>query len=190
MKNSIVYNTILSRRDEREFSEKPVSSETVERLIQAAVWAPNHKWTEPWRFASISSENKDAFIQAYTSGIENLENKYGAKDLLIKKAQKVREDFLKIPLFIAVAYKRDEHENTDRENLITVACGVQNLLLAAEEEGISAHWSSGKATRTNEITEFLGFDKDEFLIGILQMGYPVKKSTSKRADYKKFLRWI
>ena len=110
-----------------------------------------------------------------------LTNKYKHK---LRKAQQSKEALEK------VLNKKHENEITDRENLITVSCGAQNLLLAAEEMGISAHWASGKPTRTPEITNYLGFAEDEILIGIFPMGYIDKKSTSKRSAQKKFVRWL
>jgi len=190
MSTSSVFDVILSRRDERNYLPKPVSKQTVEKLIEAAVWAPNHKWTEPWRFVGILENSRSAFIDAYCNGIENMPSKLGLLKPLVGKAKKVKRDFNKVPLFLAVSYKTNENEITDRENLITVSCGIQNMLLVAEELGISAHWGSGKATRTPEVTQYLGFAKDEVLLGIFQMGYPTSKSVSKRSDFQKFLRWI
>ena len=35
---------------ESNFSERPVSKETIEQLLSNANWAPTHGLTEPWRF--------------------------------------------------------------------------------------------------------------------------------------------
>jgi nitroreductase len=32
------------------FKDEPVFREAIERMLDAAVWAPNHRLTEPWRF--------------------------------------------------------------------------------------------------------------------------------------------
>jgi nitroreductase len=43
------------RRSTRQFSDRPVSLELLERLLQAAITAPSNTNRQPWRFASRSS---------------------------------------------------------------------------------------------------------------------------------------
>lgn len=42
-----VYDAIFRRRNVKEFTREPISDETLERLFSTAVWAPNHRMTEP-----------------------------------------------------------------------------------------------------------------------------------------------
>ncbi|MBQ11482.1 MAG: hypothetical protein CMJ45_08030 [Planctomyces sp.] len=37
------------------FQDNPVVKEVVERLLSTAVWAPNHRLTEPWRFFVVKN---------------------------------------------------------------------------------------------------------------------------------------
>ena len=39
------------------FQDRPGAKEVVERMLSTAVWAPNHRLTEPWRFFVV---NKDS----------------------------------------------------------------------------------------------------------------------------------
>lgn len=45
-----VYAAIYRRRTVWQFRAAPIPREAVELLLEAAVWAPNHRMTEPWRF--------------------------------------------------------------------------------------------------------------------------------------------
>jgi len=45
-----VYQAIYGRRSAWKFSDAPVDRMAIERMLDAAVWAPNHRLTEPWRF--------------------------------------------------------------------------------------------------------------------------------------------
>lgn len=45
-----VLEAIRGRRNVREFLDRPVSRAAIERLLEAARWAPNHRLTYPWRF--------------------------------------------------------------------------------------------------------------------------------------------
>ncbi len=37
-------------REVRQFAERPVFRELILSILEDAVWAPNHKLREPWRF--------------------------------------------------------------------------------------------------------------------------------------------
>src|SRR5687768_801979 len=51
--------TAIERRTSvRRFRPDPVPRETIEQIIGAAVRAPNHKLTEPWRFAVLTGGAK------------------------------------------------------------------------------------------------------------------------------------
>ena len=52
-----VYEAIYRRRHVKEFTTDAVSRETLERLFSAAVWAPNHRLTEPTRFFAVQKDS-------------------------------------------------------------------------------------------------------------------------------------
>ena len=50
---------INQRTSVRRFRPDPVPREIVERLLDCAVRAPNHKLTEPWRFTILTGAARD-----------------------------------------------------------------------------------------------------------------------------------
>ena len=52
-----VYQALYGRRMAWRFKDTPVSREAVERMLAAAVWAPNHRLTEPWRFFALEKHS-------------------------------------------------------------------------------------------------------------------------------------
>ena len=48
--DTTVYQALFQRRMAWAFKDEPVSRAAVERMLSTAVWAPNHRKTEPWRF--------------------------------------------------------------------------------------------------------------------------------------------
>jgi nitroreductase len=56
------YKTIISKRDTRQFSDKPISEESLRRILQAGRMAGSAKNLQPCRFVVIrSAEKKEAF---------------------------------------------------------------------------------------------------------------------------------
>lgn len=41
---------IKNRRNTKRFQLKDVNRSDIEMLLESAIWAPNHRNTEPWRF--------------------------------------------------------------------------------------------------------------------------------------------
>ena len=56
----MIENLIRNRRSvfPDQYNDRPIARETLERLLEAANWAPTHKKTEPWRFRVPSTATK------------------------------------------------------------------------------------------------------------------------------------
>lgn len=59
-----VYTAIHDRRDEQAWAPETPSRELLERVIEAAVWAPNHRLSEPWRFHVLAGDARTALADA------------------------------------------------------------------------------------------------------------------------------
>ena len=72
-----VYEALYRRRMAWQFEDDPVPREAVDRMLEAAVWAPNHRLTEPWRFFVLEKESElrqKVANLAYESSIERTNN--------------------------------------------------------------------------------------------------------------------
>ena len=56
-------DAIQRRTSVRRFRPEPVSRETIARLLDCAVRAPNHKLTEPWRCAVLTGAARSRLRQ-------------------------------------------------------------------------------------------------------------------------------
>ena len=72
-----VYEALYRRRMAWQFEDDLVPREAVDRMLEAAVWAPNHRLTEPWRFFVLEKESElrqKVANLAYESSIERTNN--------------------------------------------------------------------------------------------------------------------
>lgn len=53
-----VLEAIKKRRSIRKFSDKPISKEKINQILEAARWTPSGKNNQPWRFLVIENEDK------------------------------------------------------------------------------------------------------------------------------------
>src|SRR5947199_10814116 len=52
---------IERRRSIKKFTARPVTREEIETLLDAAILAPNHRLTRPWRFYVLGPESRYAY---------------------------------------------------------------------------------------------------------------------------------
>lgn len=58
-----VLQAIHSRGSVKAFKPDPLDRNLIEQLLDAAVRAPNHKMTEPWRFYVLTGDSKRRFAE-------------------------------------------------------------------------------------------------------------------------------
>jgi nitroreductase len=53
-----VFEVITSRKSIRKYKPDPIPRATLERLIEAARWAPSGENAQPWRFVIVEDKEK------------------------------------------------------------------------------------------------------------------------------------
>lgn len=171
--NASVLEAILSRRTIYEFRPDPIPEESIWRILEAGIWAPNHRLTQPWRFIVVGETTRSALAQAL---IENSTLPPTSDAAAIDKArEQIRRKVSSQPVLIAVACAIEGDVAQQTEDLAAVCAAIQNMQLAAWAEGIGSHWNTGRVTRLPETDLLLGLSEhNERLAGFLYLGYPAK----------------
>lgn len=182
-----VLQAIQARHSVGKVKTDPVPRELVEKLLSAAVQAPNHYRVRPWRFVVLTGQGRERLGDVMA---ESFHKKF--PDLPAEALDKERAKPLRSPLLIAVAVdKPAEPKILDIENIVSVAAACENLLLAAQALGLAAHWRTGDVARDPAVKQFLGFDPQQDLIAFLYIGYPdVPPSDEPRPSFEDRTRWI
>ncbi|MGB5819045.1 MAG: nitroreductase [Saonia sp.] len=163
----MIFDLIRNRRSvfPAQYNGKPIAKEDIERILEAANWAPTHKKTEPWRFKVVTGKSKGDL------GLF-LANKYKEVDPRPKefKIKKLVENPKRAGAVIAICMQRDPNESLPEwEEIASVAMGVQNMWLCCTEMGIGCYWSSpGLITYMDE---FFSLNEGEKCLGFFYMGY-------------------
>jgi nitroreductase len=61
----MLLNKGIEPQNDLRFEERPVPQALVLELLNHAVWAPNHRLREPWRFIYIGDNHKAGWIKFY-----------------------------------------------------------------------------------------------------------------------------
>ena len=180
-----VYEAIHNRRMNNEFTEFVPNREALERMLDAAVWAPNHRLTNPWRFF-VLEKGGEKRAEVAQLAYDNLFARSGNHE----NADGSRQRVLDAPALIYVYSVPADSEEMTQENYAAACCAVQNLLLAAVAEGLAGDWSTGNTTRHPALAETLGGEPDWAMVGALFIGQPARPSASVRAPADEVTAWL
>ena len=179
-----VYQALYQRRMAWQFKDEAVPKGAVERMLEAAVWAPNHRLTEPWRFFVVDAASplrQTLGDQAYEVSMERRGDP--------KRADASRKSVLDAPLLIYVYCVPGPDDETTQENYASVCCAAHNISLAGVAEGLAVTWETGGATRHAKLKETLGAGEDWVLATMLSIGVPAESPASSRTPVANFVRW-
>ncbi len=173
-----VQQAIRERRTIGQFSDQPVTREQIERLLEAAVWAPNHRSTEPWRFHVVAGAAREEMAEAIAATVDE------------GRARAARSKLTRSPVFIVVSQVRHEQDPVlDLEDYAACSCATQNLLLAAHAEGLAAKWSTGKLAHYVAAKEYLGLAAIDRIVAYVYLGQAAVGGALERERREPNVEW-
>ena len=174
---------IKSRVSQIKFNSKKVETDLIINLLDTAVYAPNHKMREPWRFILLEGQGKNDFIERYL----NLLN-----DELKDKTEPSVNKIFSAPLILVVVMPKNPNLRDEIEDMEANAALIQNYMLLATEAGLATAWKTPLYSETDLFKDLLGLSSEEIIIGIIMTGYsdiqaepqPRKKASSLTTIYR------
>jgi len=169
-----VMDVIRNRRSVSRMLDEAISRSDMEDILEAGLWAPNHRFTQPWKFHVVTGDaRRDAGEVLAASALTDSELR--APDME-QKAKKGRSYFLQAPVVVVVSISRSEDEVTDNEDYATGAMAAQNMMLAAWSKGIASKLRTGEYSFSTEIKDHFGIPSENRIVGFLFLGYPADRA--------------
>ncbi|MBC8768278.1 nitroreductase [Arenibacter sp. BSSL-BM3] len=163
----MIFDIIKRRRSvfPAQYNDKPISKESIEKVLEAANFAPTHKKTEPWRFRVLQGEAKEK-LGLFLS-LKYMETDPKPKQF---KVEKLIQNPKKAGAVIAICMQRDPQESLPEwEEVAATAMAVQNMWLCCTEMGIGSYWSSPGLIKY--MHDFFELKQGEICLGFFYMGY-------------------
>jgi nitroreductase len=151
-----------------------VDQALIEKLLEAAVYAPNHHNTEPWRFFVLRGNGRGVLGRAYAQiASELLEDPTTEANQAVLKKHFGKA--FRAPIIIVVACVYADSPKIDRrEELAAVHAAMQNMLLRAHSLGLGAIWRTGAPAYHPHMKKAFGMRDEHDIVGFIYVGYPVK----------------
>ena len=181
------FEAIHTRLSVGKVKPDPIPRKLIEKLLSAAVQAPNHYKVRPWRFVVLTGAARERLGDVLADSLKTEHPEFPTEAFDKEKGKPLRS-----PLLIAVGVdKPAEAKVIEVENICAAAAAVENLLLAAHDEGLGAKWRTGGPATDPKVKQFLGFETDQHLIGFIYIGYPEFVSEPKeRPSFEDRTTWM
>ncbi len=181
-----LFTAIKGRRSCRNFLPEPIDQATIEKLLEAATWAPSPLNTQPWEFIVIT--NPEVKEKIFSEGERC--RKWALEKTGWKWLGAYSIDFLKIaPVIIAVIGdpKKSGVDMFTEEGPMgyqaACAAAIQNMHLAAHSLGLSSLWFTLFDKKV--LREILGIAFEKMPLALVCIGKPESSSAPPpRKDYK------
>jgi nitroreductase len=164
-----VFDTIIARKHIGALALALPAPDAVqqERLIEAALAAPDHGKLAPFRFIAIPAARRAEFAVAVEAALVAANPQ--ADEIGRKKA---REKTLAAPWLVAVIarFQPDHPKILIGDQWLAVGAAMQNMWLAAEEMGFSCGVTSGALLDEAALRGALGLSAAERCVSLVAVG--------------------
>lgn len=144
---------IRNRRSVREFTGDPVSADELDRLLEAARWAPSGLNNQPWRFMHITD-----------------------RSLIVELSELTRYRGVVAGATALIAVFLDATEMYDRtKDLMSAGAAIQNILLAAHDIGLGACWLGEILARRADVESLMDVSSDLEFVALIALGRAVPR---------------
>ena len=114
-----IFEAIYERRSVRKFTDQPIKPEDMEKILDAARWAPNGGNNNPWRFVVVTSAVQKKLLLKFAPGISDMPAAMIAICIEPKQKKKLKDN-------VRMMYMAD------------AAIASENICLAAHALGIGS----------------------------------------------------
>jgi nitroreductase len=172
----IIKSITRNRRSCRDFTDKPLTRECIDELINDSVWVPSGSNNQPWRFAVITDKNlmkkySDAAKGDWLRRIDQVPHMRQYEEHIRDPGYNV---FYNAPVLIVIY-------GSSESSWYVYDCSMvaYNLHLLADESGLGCCWIgfANNIFSDPAIKSDLGIPEHYELVAPVILGYPVQKRT-------------
>jgi nitroreductase len=174
-----VTDAISTRRSIKKFTGRPVAREDIETLLAAAVAAPNHRLTQPWRFYVLGPDSRHAYGLALG---ERKARKLDDPEAARAMRETVAAEHRALPAMLVVAVADQENPEIREEDYAAVMMAIENLSLVAVDLGLGTHVKTGAVMADPAARAAAGVRDTERIVAVVNIGEPAEVPPEKKRE--------
>lgn len=161
-------NAILSRKSSQRLVDPVPQGDVRKQIFSAALRAPAHARLRSWRFLVVEGEALQQLGRVMADALREARPQSDPETL-----DRLAASPLRAPMVIVLVARIVEHPKVPRiEQLLSLACAVQNMQLAAHALGFGSIWRTGDVTYVDALRVGLGLPEGDQVAGFLYLGTP------------------
>jgi len=194
-----VTEALQARKSVRAFLDTPVSRDVVEKVLDAARWAPSGTNTQPWQVAVLTGDKKRALQQtledSFRAGVKGKMD-YAYYPDQWKDPFLARRKVCGLQLYSALKIGKEDKERRadqwianyrafdapvmllffidrimDTGSYLDYGMFLQSVMLAAVDHGLATCPQAALGEYPDLVREFLGYGADQVLVCGMALGY-------------------
>jgi nitroreductase len=172
------YDVLMRQRACRSFLPDPIADDVIERILTAATHAPSAENSQPWRFVVVRDEDKrktivDIATKVWEGGAREHSAPKLTKQLLADVDQATSGGGIAVaPVIVVVCGDPANTFPSAMESSIWPC--VQNLLLAANAEGVGAALTTLATLIPGGLHQLLDLPEDITPYAVVPLGRPAR----------------
>jgi nitroreductase len=170
---------IEQRRSVKKFTGRAVTREEIESLLDAAILAPNHRLTRPWRFYVLGPEARYAYGLALG---ERKARKISDVDAARALRETIAAEHRALPCMIVVAVVQNDNPEIREEDYAAAMMAIENLAIAAIALGLGTHIKTGGVMGDAAARAAVGVGGTERIVAIVNVGEPAELLPPKQRE--------
>lgn len=170
---------IERRRSIKKFTDRAIAREEIEMLLDAAILAPNHRLTRPWRFYVLGPESRYAYGLALGERkARKVPDPAAARSL----RETVAEEHRRLPCMIAISVVQSNNPEIREEDYAAAMMAVQNMALAAVALGFGTHIKTGGVMGDAAARAAAGVGENERIVAVVNVGEPAEMPAPRKRE--------
>lgn len=196
------YNVLNTRRTIRDFADKPISNDIIERIVDAGIKAPSDNHLRDSEFIVITDTvKKREAIQKVpknlTMGNEVIPPQEYHKQMYADAYPKQYKMLDEAPCLIIPLYRNrlriaDMKTHSHLNSFAGTWCSIENMLLAATAEGVACALRIPYEDEVAHVQQVLGIPGSHKMTCYLAIGYPAEGAVIHKQfeiNPKEKIRW-
>ena len=185
-----LYDAIYNRRITRDFQDKIVPEEILEKIINAGLQAPTHDHLRNWEFVILQDKkDKEAALQFIKKGVEpqleilkqilvegTAQQKMYAIAMPRQYSMLMNASHIILPFFKSNAGVMNPTSVSSLNPLSSIWCVIENIFLAATAEGLACSMRIPVGEEGLNVAKVVGASQDYLLPCYIGLGYPAEDS--------------
>lgn len=173
---------LRARRTIKLFRTDPVPEALLDRALESAHFAPNHKLSLPWRFTKVGRQTR---AQLVPIAQELKAAQQGCASLSPLLQAQIHAKMMDAPWLVVIRQRLSDDPFRAQEDRDALACATHNIMLSLHGAGVGSKWGTGAITRDRRAYEILGVPADtEQIFAFLYVGYAQRTPPGRRPPFE------